>query len=60
LAGEGVAALGEQQPHLLPGHHVADLETIDPGDAAAYPASRRFTSLGVVGGKIRPSSVGRV
>jgi len=60
LAGEGMAALGEQQPHLLPSHHITDLEAIDPGDAAAHPASWRLTPLGVVGRQIRATPVGRV
>jgi hypothetical protein len=31
LASERVATLGEQQLHLLCGHHITDLEAVDPG-----------------------------
>jgi hypothetical protein len=53
-SGKRVAALGEQRPHLLAGHHIPDVEAVDAGQPAADPPTRRLTTLRVVAGQIRP------
>jgi hypothetical protein len=40
-----VAALGEQQPHLLTGHHIPNVEAVDAVQPAADPPARRLTTL---------------
>ena len=60
MFGERVAALGEQQPHLLTGHHIPDLEAVDAGQPTADPAARRLTPLGVVAGQVRPAPMRRI
>src|SRR5215218_10058209 len=50
-----MAALGEQQPHLIAGDGITDLEAVDTCKAAADPATRRLTSSLVVAGQIRPA-----
>ena len=55
-----MAALGEQQPHLLPGHHIPDVEAVDAGQPAADPPARRLTTLRVVAGQIRPAPMRRI
>ena len=58
--GERVAALGEQQPHLLAGHRTPDVEAVDAGQLAADPPARRLTTPRVVAGQIRPAPMRRV
>jgi hypothetical protein len=52
--GERVAALGEQQPHLLAGHHIPDVEAVDAIDQLGDGDA---TLLGAVGAADIPDDV---
>src|SRR5215207_9081486 len=52
-----MAALGEQQPHLLPSDLVPNLEAVDPVKASAHPATRRLTPTFVIAGQIRRATM---
>jgi hypothetical protein len=48
---EGMQADAEQYLHLLRGHRIARLQTVNSGQSGADPYAGRFAALGVVAGE---------
>ena len=60
LRGEGMQADAEQRLHLLRGHRIASLQTVDPGQPGADPHTGALTALGVVAGERDVAFLGRI
>ena len=57
---EGMQADAEQRLHLLRGHRISGVQTVDPGQPGADPHTGCFATLGVVAGEWDVAFLGRI
>jgi hypothetical protein len=57
---EGMQAHAEQRLHLLRGHRIPGLQTVDPGQPGTDPHTRCFATLAVVAGEWNVAFLGRI
>jgi hypothetical protein len=60
LRGEGMQANAEQRLHLLRGHRISGVQTVDTSQPGADPHAGALTQLGVVAGERNVAFLGRI